>query len=108
MKTKNAIPKFKSEDEERAFWSARSPLDYLDKKKAKRISLPNLKPSTEVISLRLPSGLLSDIKQAANKNDIPYQSYMKMLLAEKIKENLGFSPKTVGKFQQGVQSRASR
>ena len=65
-----------------------SPLDYLDKTKAKKVSLSNLKPSTEVISLRLPSGLLSDIKLVANKNVIPYQSFMKMMLAEKIKENL--------------------
>jgi len=78
MKPKSKIPKFKNEDEERAFWETRSPLDYLDKKKAKKVSLPNLKPSTEVISLRLPSGLLSDIKLVANKNDIPYQLFMQM------------------------------
>jgi predicted DNA binding CopG/RHH family protein len=89
MKTsKKKIPKFKTEDEERAFWAEESPLDYLDNKKAQKVTLPNLKPSTEVISLRLPTGLLSDIKLVANKNDIPYQSLMKMLLAEKIKEAL--------------------
>ena len=89
MKTnKKKIPKFKNEDEERAFWSKASPLDYLDRKIARKVALSNLKPSTEVISLRLSTGLLSDIKLVANKNDIPYQSFMKMMLAEKIKENL--------------------
>ena len=89
MKTnKKKVPKFKNEDEERAFWSEESPLDYFDKRRAKRVTLANLKPSTEVISLRLPTGLLSDIKLVANKNDVPYQSFMKMMLAEKIKENL--------------------
>lgn len=89
MKTsKRKIPKFKNEDEERVFWSKESPLDFLDHRKSKKVLLSNLKPSTEVISLRLPTGLLSDIKLVANKNDIPYQSFMKMMLAEKIKENL--------------------
>lgn len=89
MKTnKKKVPKFKSEDEERAFWSKESPLDYLDKNKARKATLSNLKPSTEVISLRLPTGLLSDIKRVANKNDVPYQSFMKMMLADKIKEKL--------------------
>ena len=87
MKTKK-IPKFKNEDEERDFWDKESPFDYFEKEKAKKVVLPNLKPSTEVISLRLPSGLLSDIKSFANKNDVPYQSFMKMMLAEKIKENI--------------------
>ncbi len=85
---KKKIPNFKSEAEERAFWDKESPLDYLDKNKAKKVKLANLKPSTEVISLRLPAGLLNDIKLVANKNDVPYQSYMKIMLAEKIKESL--------------------
>ena len=85
---KKTIPKFINEDEEREFWDKESPLDYFEKEKAKKVVLSNLKPSTEVISLRLPSGLLSEIKLFANKNDIPYQSFMKMMLAEKINENI--------------------
>jgi predicted DNA binding CopG/RHH family protein len=103
MKTsKKKVPKFKSEDEERAFWSKESPLDYLDPKKAKTVTLSNLKPSTEVISLRLPTGLLSDIKLVANKNDIPYQSFMKMMLAEKIKENLNMPGKIDPQYKRAV------
>ena len=103
MKTsKKKVPKFKNEDEERAFWSKESPLDYLDSKKAKKVTLSNLKPSTEVISLRLPTGLLSDIKLVANKNDIPYQSFMKMMLAEKIKENLNMPGKIDPQYKRAV------
>ena len=87
MKNKK-IPIFKNENDEREFWDKESPLDYFGKEKAKKVIFSNLKPSTEVISLRLPSTLLSDIKSAANKNDVPYQSFMKILLAEKIRENI--------------------
>ncbi len=99
---KKKIPNFKNEDEERSFWSKQSPLDYLDKKSAKKITLSNLKPSTEVISLRLPTGLLSDIKLVANKNDIPYQSFMKMMLAEKIKENLSSPGKIDPQYKRAI------
>ena len=83
------IPKFKSEDEEREFWSTHDSLDYIDWSKAKRIKFPNLKPSTKTISIRLPETLLSDIKFLANKKDVPYQSLIKMFLYEKIEEELG-------------------
>jgi predicted DNA binding CopG/RHH family protein len=99
---KKKIPKFKNEDEERAFWSKESPLDYLDKSKAKKVTLAKLKPSTEVISLRLSTGLLSDIKLVANKNDIPYQSFMKMMLAEKIKETLSIAGKIDPQYKKAV------
>ena len=89
MKAKRKpIPKFRNEEEESAFWDKESPLDYLDAGKARKVVLPDLKPSTEVISLRLPAGLLHDIKVLANKNDVPYQSYLKILLADKVKEKL--------------------
>jgi len=83
------IPKFKSEDEERKFWSTHDSLDYIDWSKAKRVTFPNLKPSTKTISIRLPETLLSDIKFLANKKDVPYQSLIKMFLYEKIEEELG-------------------
>lgn len=87
MKPKRkALPKFRSEAEEASFWDKESPLDYLDGAKAYKASLPQLKPSTEVISLRLPAGLLNDIKRLANRHDVPYQSYMKILLADSVRE----------------------
>jgi predicted DNA binding CopG/RHH family protein len=85
---KKEIPVFNNEDEEREFWSSHDSVDYIDWKKAERTLFPKLKPTTETISLRLNKGLLETAKVQANKRDIPYQSYIKMLLAEAlIKEN---------------------
>ncbi len=78
------IPKFKNEAEERKFWETRDSTEYLDWSKAVRVTFPNLKPSTTAISLRLPVSLLEQIKVAANKRDVPYQSLIKMWLAEKV------------------------
>jgi predicted DNA binding CopG/RHH family protein len=77
-------PAFTSEAEERAFWERRDSTGYVDWNAAKRARLTNLKPSTSAISLRLPLGLLEQIKVAANKRDVPYQSLIKMWLAEKV------------------------
>ena len=82
------IPHFNNEDEERDFWAKADTTDYMDWKTAKRVGFPSLKPSTETISLRLPKGLLYNIKKMANKNDMPYQSMMKFILFEKIKEKM--------------------
>lgn len=78
------IPAFKNEAEERKFWETHDSTDYLDWSKAQRVRFPNLKPSTTAISLRLPVSLLEQIKIAANKRDVPYQSLIKMWLAEKV------------------------
>jgi predicted DNA binding CopG/RHH family protein len=77
------IPKFRSEAEERRFWESHDSADFVDWSKAERVRLPNLKPSTTAISLRLPGALLERIKIAANKRDIPYQSLIKSWLADK-------------------------
>lgn len=78
------VPRFKTEAEERKFWETHDSTDYVDWSKAERARLPNLKPSTTAISIRLPVGLLEQIKIAANKRDVPYQSLIKMWLAEKV------------------------
>jgi predicted DNA binding CopG/RHH family protein len=86
MKKLKKIPKFKNENEEREFWSKADTTEYFDYSKARRVTFANLKPSTETISLRLPAGLLHEIKNLANRRDIPYQSLMKHLLYEKVHE----------------------
>lgn len=78
-----SVPKFRSEAEERRFWESHDSGDRVDWSKAERVRLPNLKPSTTSISLRLPVSLLDRIKVAANKRDVPYQSLIKAWLAEK-------------------------
>jgi predicted DNA binding CopG/RHH family protein len=78
------IPAFKDEAEERAFWQSHDTTDYIDWSKAEHVTMPNLKPSSTSISLRLPLSLLDEIKLAANKMDVPYQSLIKTWLAEKV------------------------
>jgi predicted DNA binding CopG/RHH family protein len=78
------IPAFANEPEVRAFWETHDTADYLDLSKAQRVRFPNLKLTTTSISLRLPVGLLDQIKIAANKRDVPYQSLIKIWLAEKV------------------------
>jgi predicted DNA binding CopG/RHH family protein len=78
------VPAFSNEAEERQFWETRDSTDYVDWSKAETVRLPNLKPTSAAISLRLPVSLLERIKIAANKRDVPYQSLIKTWLAEKI------------------------
>lgn len=84
----NKIPKFKNEDEERDFWATHDLTDYLHQFKPAELDLSKLKPSTESISLRLPVYLLRRIKELANKRDVPYQSLIKIFLAERIEREL--------------------
>ena len=79
-----APPKFRSEDEEREFWANADSADHVDWDDARRVVLSNLKPSQKTISLRLPAMMLAELKNLANKRDVPYQSLMKIFLAERI------------------------
>lgn len=83
-----AIPEFHNEDEERDFWATADTTEYFDTSKPIKFNLSNLKPSTETISLRLPQYLLARIKQIANFRDVPYQSLMKIFLAERVAKEL--------------------
>ena len=83
----NPIPVFKSEDDERKFWDNADTTEYFDMDSIKLVRFPNLKYSTESISLRLPVSLLDEIKIMAKKIDVPYQSYIKMILADKVQES---------------------
>ncbi|MCX5817472.1 MAG: BrnA antitoxin family protein [Proteobacteria bacterium] len=85
---KKKIPQFKSENEERAFWQTHDSTEYVDWKKAERITLANLKPSAKAISLRLPESMLEELKLLANKRDIPYQSLVKVFLSDRIEQEL--------------------
>lgn len=80
------IPKFETETEERTFWEEHDSSDYVDWKQAESVALPKLKPSTKTISLRLPEGLLDSIKIEANKRDMPYQSLIKVWLANEVRQ----------------------
>jgi len=82
--TKKALPKFNNEDEERKFWAKADSTKYLDWQSGKRRKLVNLKPSVRTISLRLPVSMLEDLKIQANRRDVPYQSLLKVYLAERL------------------------
>ena len=82
------VPKFSSEGAEREFWRRHDSANYLDWSKAKSVRLAQLKPSTRSISIRLPESLIEDIKVLANKRDIPYQSLLKLYVAQKVDEEL--------------------
>ena len=78
------LPEFQSEDEEREFWAVQDSTEYLDWSGSERAIFPNLKPSTKTISLRLPESMLAELRQLANKRDVPYQSLIKAFLRERI------------------------
>jgi predicted DNA binding CopG/RHH family protein len=84
-RARKRIPEFATEAEERAYWEREDSTADLDWRAAERLRLPNLQPTTTAISLRLPIGLLDEIKIAAHKRDVPYQSLIKMWLAEKVR-----------------------
>ena len=82
------MPEFQSEDEEQEFWATHDSTEYVDWSRARRVTFPNLKPSTRTISLRLPETLLENLKMLAHKRDVPYQSLLKIFLAERVEEEL--------------------
>ena len=88
MKPKQPIPTFRSETEERRFWATHDSTDYVDWAKARRALFPNLRPSVKTISIRLPESLLDALKTLAHERDVPYQSLLKMMLAEQVEAAL--------------------
>lgn len=84
-KTKR-VPEFLSEDSERKFWAAHDSTQFIDWQSAQRRKFPNLKPSLRTISLRLPVSMIEDLKVLANKKDVPYQSLLKVFLAERLEK----------------------
>jgi predicted DNA binding CopG/RHH family protein len=88
MKSLKPIPKFKNEKQERKFWVTHDSTEYVDWSKARKAVFPNLKPTYKSISLRIPAYMLDEIKLLANKKDVPYQSLMKVFLAQKVKEEM--------------------
>ena len=87
MKSPDKKPDFENEEEERRFWENNDSSEYIDWNSAEKVSLPNLKPSTKTISLRLPESLLEQIRIEANKRDMPYQSLIKAWLSEEVERH---------------------
>ena len=91
MKKLKEIPKFENEEEERNFWANENSTEFIDWEKAESVVLPNLKPTTTTISLRISESMLNKIRLVANKRDVPYQSLIKMFLKERIDKELKLS-----------------
>jgi predicted DNA binding CopG/RHH family protein len=79
------IPTFKSEDAERTFWATADSTEYVDWAEARMVRFPNLRPSSTAISVRLPETLLTELKLLANERDVPYQSLLKVYLADRVR-----------------------
>ncbi|MCP3963156.1 MAG: hypothetical protein GY719_35400 [bacterium] len=88
QKSLRPIPRFETEDEEREFWAKADSTEYVDWRQTRRFSAPGLKPSTKTISLRLPESLLDNLKMLANRRDVPYQSLLKIFLADRVRQEL--------------------
>lgn len=86
MKKLKSIPRFKNEDEEREFWAKHDTTEYFDTSKPIQLNLTKLKRSTKSVTVRLPEALIRTLKMLANKQDVPYQSLLKMFLTEKVRE----------------------
>jgi len=86
IKKIKTIPRFKNEDEEREFWATHDLADYFDHFQPVELDLSELRPSTKSVTIRLPESLLEALKSLAHKQDVPYQSLMKIFLAEKVKK----------------------
>ena len=88
VRRKKAIPAFKNEEQEREFWASHDSSDYIDWRRAETVRLAKLRPTTRMISIRLPQPMIERLKVLANKRDVPYQSLLKIYVAEKIEEEL--------------------
>ena len=82
------VPRFASDQEAAEFWDTHDSTEYVDWSRAQRAVFPNLKLTTQTISLRMPAGLLAELRMIANSRDIPYQSLIKQILAERVREEL--------------------
>ena len=78
------LPEFKNQDYERKFWATADSTEYVDWQAGERKKLVQIKPSLRTISLRLPVSMIEDLKVLANRRDVPYQSLLKVFLAERI------------------------
>jgi predicted DNA binding CopG/RHH family protein len=105
---RSTLPAFRSEAAERRFWETHDTSPFVDWSKARVAVFPNLRPSTETISLRLPAALLAELKALANRRDVPYQSLLKVFLAERIASETAAVSAPPNKRMQPTARRARR
>lgn len=82
MKKLLKLPKFKNEDDEREFWANIDLTDYFEPSDFVKVSFPNLKFTSKLISIRLPENMLIKLKEKALSLEVPYQSLIKQYIAK--------------------------
>ena len=82
MKKQLEVPEFASEDEERDFWSEINLADYYEPSDARPVVFPNLKPTSQPVSIRFPISVLDALKERANKMGVPYHALIKEAVVE--------------------------
>ena len=86
------VPDFKTEDEEREFWSTHDSTDYIDwSKTVKAGPFPNLKRTEGLIELRVSDPMMKNLKTLAKENDV--SALVQRYVAEGIKrDTAGLQP----------------
>ena len=106
---KKRIPKFRNEDEARAFWATHDSTDFVDWSRAGRVRFSKLHPSTKTISLRLPESMLAELRVQANRRDVPYQSLLKVYLADRLAEERSeYAPRHRGRVVSSARRSSGR
>ncbi len=77
--------KFNTETQVRAYWEQHDATQRPEWSTAKKVTCPNLKPTTKTSSLRLPQNLPYSIKVVANARNVPHQFPATVWLQEKLR-----------------------
>jgi predicted DNA binding CopG/RHH family protein len=86
MKKKLILPKFKNEDEERDFWDKIDIIEYADAEDFQHFDVAALVKKAQEklkgrnVTMNLPEKWIAEAKQQAEKQDMPYQTYIKRII----------------------------
>jgi len=78
------IPRFKSYEEEANFWDSHDTSELI--RNGRPVRMTFAKPVKHLISIRMDATLMSGLQTLAAKRHMPYQTLIRALLAEKLRE----------------------
>jgi predicted DNA binding CopG/RHH family protein len=84
------LPDFKAEAEERKFWEKRSIADHW--KDLRESDDTFVRPKLTPVTVKLDPLVLKKIKMLARKRGIPYNAYIRDLLAKGVEDEIKFKP----------------
>jgi hypothetical protein len=67
---KRKIPQFKSEEEEREFWSTHDSTEYVDWSEAKRVTFPSLKRDKVTIPVQVSRSTYENMQKEAKRRGV--------------------------------------